>query len=88
MDQDEDGCIDFNEFISLMDSEDDFELNNDIFARNLFNDLDKNRDGFLTFDEFILLAEIIPNSLEQMRNDFDAADVEKRGKINSDGILL
>ena len=78
----------FNEFFNLMSSEDDSELNCDVFANNLFNDLDKDKDGFISKQEFETASKIVSSTIFRMSLDFDQIDTEKSHKINAERIYV
>ena len=84
---DEKGCIDFNGFINFYQN--GFDLNFETFAKNVFKDLDANSDGFVSFDEFKQVIDIIPdvsNDLEELKADFNRADKNSDGKLSLEGI--
>ena len=81
MDQDEDGCISFEEFANLVNM-DDYEIDRELFLKNLFRELDKNKDGLISFKEYTNIQEVIFVSLEEMKANFDSVDKNKSGTIN------
>lgn len=58
-----------------------------VFSRNLFADFDKNKDGFITFDEFRRVKNLINKSLtdENLKIEFDKFDNNKSGKVSLKG---
>jgi Ca2+-binding EF-hand superfamily protein len=90
MKPDENGRIDFNEFLKfnkgdLNDGED--EVNQ---AKNFFNHLDTDRNGLISFDEFKHFAEIHPDfaslNEQQIKDVFAKNDSDKDGRIDINGL--
>ena len=83
---DANGTIDFNQFTKIVDGDYDFDMK--IFGKNLFKDLDADKDGFISFDEFKKVNDLIPGELAQSKEDFLKADTNKDGKINQQGKFI
>lgn len=80
------GKIDFNNFVKIMTR--DYELNWGNIAKNMFRDLDKDRDGQINFAEFQTITSLSPglgSDLEELKGAFDEADSNKDGKLSLDG---
>lgn len=86
MDDNSDGYLNFGEFIECL-------CNNTkkrdikVFTKNIFNDFDSDKDGYLDFLEYALLDSYLPlpSTEEKLIADFEAIDVNKNGKINMNG---
>ena len=59
-----------------------------VYAKNFFKDLDVNKDGYVTFDEFQRVNTILPEmkNKNELKKLFDEADLNKDGKLTLDGI--
>ena len=86
---DANGTIDFNQFTKIASG--DFDCDMKLFAKNLFKDLDADKDGFISFDEFqnaknlLVDLPILPSELKEA---FDKADTDKDGKLSLQGKSL
>ena len=83
---DANGTIDFNQFSQIASGDFDFDLK--IFAKNFFKDLDTDKDGLISFDEFKKVNDLIPGDLSELKEDFVKADTDKDGKINLQGKFI
>ena len=84
---DANGTIDFNEFIKIASGDFDFDLK--IFAKNFFKDLDADKDGLISFDEFQKAKDLLSGHLDEfLKEDFVKADTNKDGKINLQGKFI
>lgn len=92
MKPDENGCIDFNEFLRFNkgDLNDGDDEKNE--SRNFFLHLDADRNGLISFEEFKIFTDIHNDfssmSQQQLKELFDKADLDKDGKITEEGKLL
>ena len=69
-----------NEFIHLIE-QDDYELDSDLLLKNIFRDLDIDKDGLLTENEFKKATNLIKDSALKLVKSFDQIDSENVGKI-------
>ena len=89
MKPDENGCIDFNEFLRFNrgDLNDGDDERNE--KRNFFLHLDKDKDGLIAFEEFKIFTNIHNDfsSLndQQIKDLFEKIDNDKDGKITQEG---
>ena len=83
---DANGTIDFNQFTKIVDGDYDFDMK--IFGKNLFKDLDADKDGFISFDEFQNAKDLLPGLPPELKEAFDEADTDKDGKLSLQGKTL
>ena len=76
MDENSCGSLSFKQFKKLIDK--DFKINIDLFAKNLFIDLDSNKIGYVTFDFLDRIFEL----------GRDAKNYFTNNKINNQGIYF
>ena len=61
------------------------------FAKNLFKDLDANKDGMVTFEEFKTIIDLLPDApvnKKNLKSDFEKADTNMDGNISLEGFIL
>ena len=82
---DEEGCIDFKEFVKIMSGE--YEPNEKIIATNMFKDFDKDKDNLISFDEFKKMAKyfFVDATDETLKLDFQRIDQNNDGKLSLEG---
>lgn len=76
MDENSCGSLSFKQFKKLIDK--DFKINIDLFAKNLFIDLDSNKIGYVTFDFLDRIFELGRDTKNYFTNN----------KINNQGIFF
>lgn len=89
MEPDENGCIDFNEFLKFNNGDLNDGKDEENQARNFFAHLDSDKNGLISWDEFKIFADIHPDfvsfSQQQMKEAFDKSDSDKDGRIDVGG---
>jgi len=90
---DDNGCIDFNGFLSLLDGRWDDSQFGKVLAQNLFKEFDKNKTGFLDMVEFKLLVAKLesitqrePSTRIELDAKFREVDKNGNGKLTMDGL--
>jgi len=93
MKPDENGRIDFNEFLKFNNGDLNDGQDKENQAKNFFAHLDSDKNGLICFDEFKQFADIHPKyrllmTNQAIENVFDQSDKDKDGKIDFNGIYF
>jgi Ca2+-binding EF-hand superfamily protein len=80
------GCIDFKEFVAIMSG--GYEPDEITIAKNMFYDYDKDKDGYISFEEFKQMAKyfFVETDEEKLKKDFERIDLNSDGKLSIEGL--